>query len=238
MSFSQNYSWAEGETAKLIPQLVNIGSQLTSELAGSLGVTAGDASYWKVNAAVLVYAAARITAVRGYSVALTNWRDNILIDRTPEPITMPQLTLPPMPTDVELALNDPTFVTDFLNWCNALVKRMEKNGMTDADRRQLGFLVPPPAPPKDQLQAEVRSVHDHPHGVIVVNADRKHQPQVKATLTLDDGTVLEKTLPSAKIPFNLPTDRIHSFTVVVQYADRLGNLYGLPSAPFAGRSEL
>ncbi len=238
MSFSQKYSWAESEMPKLVLQLSAVGLQLDSPLAVSLGVLPADATHWKSGAAVLAFAGNYIGALRGYAVAVTHWRDNFLIDRTPERVVLPHLTLPSIPPDVQAVFDDPAFLTDFLDWCNALVARMEKNGLTDADRSQLGLLVPPPPPPKDQMQAVVRSVHDHPHGLIEVNADRKNQPQVKATVTLDDGTVLEKTLPSAKIPFNLPTDRIHSFTVVVQYADRLGNLYGLQSAPFSGRSEL
>lgn len=236
MGLTLRYDWAETEISKLTPQLVGIGLQIDTPLGVKLGATPAMTLDWQRGAAVLSFAEAQLGAVRDYGNALTRWRDGFLIDRTPEAATGPQLTLPTPSPLVAAALADPDFLTDFLDRCNDTVKIFEGNGITEGERRQLGLLIPKAPPAPADMQPTVRSVHEFPGGKVEINVDRQNQAQVKVTVTLDDGQIFTKTLPSAKIPMGLPTDRVHGFSIVAQYADKFGEVYGLESAAFEGRS--
>ncbi len=215
---------------------MNIGLQIDTPLGVRMGATPATTLDWQRGAAVLSYVEARLAAVRDYANALTQWRDGFLIDRTPERASEPQLTLPTAPPLVVAAFADANFFTDYLDRCNVLVRLFEANGMTDGERRQLGLLLPKVAPAPADMQPTIRSAHEQPHGLVEINVDRQNQPQIRVTLTLDDGQIFTKTLPSAKFPIALPVDRVHSFTATAQYADKFGEVYGLESAPFEGRS--
>lgn len=236
MGLTVRYDWAETELSKLVPQLSGIGLQMDTPLGVKLGATPALTLDWQRGAAVLGFAEAQLVAVRDYANALTKWRDEFLLDRTPEPATEPELTLPTPSPLVVAALADPKFLTDFLDRCNSTVKIFEKSGMNDGERRQLGLLIPKAPPAPAEMQPTIRSAHEQPHGRVEINVDRQNQAQITVVLTLDDGQILTKTLPSAKFPFSLPTDRVHSFSAVAQYADKFGEVYGLESAAFQGRS--
>lgn len=214
-------------------QLVKIGNTLPT----AFGVAASDIAYWKYGAALNLWLQSQvIPAIRDFSTSATASRDELQLDKTIADYVAPTLVLPPAPA----APTGVVMQTDFLEWCDNLYQRMKLAGLDAAAAKNIGFLVPStPAPPSpNALQPRITSIDTQPGGKVVVVTTRDNQKMVRVQITLDSGQVLEKTLPNTHLPFALPVDRVHGFSVKAMYADKDGNDLGQWSDARSDSSQL
>ena len=229
---SIKYGWAYTEQNELSGQLVNIGTKLPEEY----GVTADKIAYWRYGAAVNQWLQMQANpAAHDLSMGLNGSRDELQLDKTVEVWQEPTFVMPPSPT----APADIVLMTNFVSWCNDLFRAMQRAGLSDANAKLIGFLVPDPQAVSDNdLQARVVSIDTLPGGKIVVTTTRDHQTMVHCEVTLDTGEVMNKTLATTKFTFMLPTDRVHAFTARAIYADGQGEDMGQWSEVRSETSEL
>ena len=238
-----HFVWLESKQDAIATQLVTIGDNLFAQSEDGTkdvyGLAPSDVATWRQGAAMNAYLQLRlIPAIRDYSGGITAARDELQIDKTIAPFSVPPFNpaTPPEPLPGAQPLD-----TDFLDWADKRYQNMKlSGGLTDAQAKTLGFLVPVAATPPNPatMQPRVTSISTEAGGHVTLSVERQSQPQIHFRLTLDTGEVMNKTLPNSKASFVLPLDRVHGFEATAIYADRNGDDFGQWSDAKSDSSEL
>ncbi len=230
------FVWTDGKQDILAGQLVTIGGNLAA-LDPKFRPTPDEIAYWQYGAAMNSWLQTRAhPSAHDLSTGLNASRDELQLDKTVEEFVVPSYTLPPPP--VAPAGVGP-LNTDFLSWCNRLYVKMQSQGLTPAQAKLAGFVVPDTvATPQGELRPRVVSNDTQPAGKTIVTTTRDGQTMVHCQITLDTGEVLNKTLANTKFTFMLPTDRVHGFSSRAIYADKDGQDIGQWSEPKSDTSEV
>lgn len=238
-----HFVWLESKQDAIASQLVTIGDNLFAQSESGTqeiyGLTSADIAMWRQGAAMNAYLQLKlIPAIRDYSNGVTAARDELQIDKTVAPFSFAPFNAPAPPAPI---VGTPTLDTDFLDWCDKRYQNMKlSGGLTDAQAKTLGFLVPESVSPPNPatMQPRVMSILTEAGGRVTVSVERQSQPQIHFRLSLDSGEVFDKTLPNSKASFVLPTDRVHGFGATAIYSDKNGDDYGVWSEAKSDSSEL
>lgn len=213
------FAWMEDTDDKIAVQLQTLGRELPA-YATLFGIANNDVTYLQQGGAVYAYLQLQaVIAVRNLGTSLTKMRDNFEVDLTPEPFVFPTFDLPTPPT-ITVALN-----TDFFDWCNVLIKRIQASpNYNDAIGTILGLVVSRPVVESGPL---IRSYKALPGGVLRLSVYRGGQPMILVEAKVDNGAWEQKAaVVSSKVTVHVPAGAAHIVQLRSRFAERDGTPIG------------